>query len=1090
MDSKRRIGFILSGIHVGVAGEVWSCFARIARRKGTSLFIFPGGRLNCGQDSENLRNSVYSLVNIENLDGLITWSSTIQYTQSRDEFDHLHQSFDPLPFVSIAYKIPGRSCVEFDAYAGMKALTTHLIKAHGARRIAFIRGPEFHHSAMERFQGYRDALAGAGLYQPASSPLVSSPFDWEAGEAAAAQLFEERHLAPGRDFDALICSSDLMALRALAYFARKGYHIPADFLAAGFNNSEECHITEAPLSTVSIPWKALASRAFGILQGILDRPKRSAEEDIVLDSELVIRESCGCGAGDGVPHAAPHAEEAPLSPRTIAALAAERLHLNERLCGVLIPPLLEPLFAGNVPLLLSRFERLLARFFEAEGDMEKVLLLAGEVMARLPEALRGRVEGPLYHSFFRVRNRETIKMTYAKDRRNAILNSLKCELLGARDRQQLAQSLARYLPRIGITRGAVVLYKDERVSVCAGCFSPEGAGGGEEQPFPAQWILPRALQDHLGEGVFLVQPLFIESRSLGYFLHDAAFYDGPLFEDLRTAVSYALKGIFQLEETERARRTAEQTEWAKSEFIRSLEHKLYEPFASVRHRLEALEKALAAADGGLDAEARVGIAAELHSLRDFVRSRETDTESFVDLAATRVHNYALRKTLINIDDILPGAGNLPLISGDPARLSNAFSLIKESYPGTCTCLPLRKGLEARFKGPLNPAEGGGGNLLLAEQIILMHGGAFAADDAGCAATLPWPCLEGSVAEARPPAPDERILALADPAGLLGPFLDIPIEDNMEKALAAPEKIALVVWNARDAQAGGLAKALLLSSSSALAKAPFLCWGIAPADGTITDAAKKALGARPRGAALLVGSREFWEPIWDDEDDAIRIDSLALFEETAAAVSPSIILLNHLSAEAAEIIRKHPRTQNVPIIMVVRRIGSGPGSVAGVTSLCEYPRLVICHSAAASSPDFRAKLKAYREGEEMLPSHTGAVVKKVLLYFDRHGADHITRWKLADSVNVSEDYLTRIFRLELGLSPWEYLNRYRCFLAEELLLSTSDTILEVANAAGFQDQAYFCRVFKKIRGIAPGAVRKSAEKTVRPPPPSHKNLRRI
>jgi AraC-like DNA-binding protein len=60
---------------------------------------------------------------------------------------------------------------------------------------------------------------------------------------------------------------------------------------------------------------------------------------------------------------------------------------------------------------------------------------------------------------------------------------------------------------------------------------------------------------------------------------------------------------------------------------------------------------------------------------------------------------------------------------------------------------------------------------------------------------------------------------------------------------------------------------------------------------------------------------------------------------------------------------------------------------------------------------------------------------------------------------------------MGLSLWDYLNRLRIFRAAELLRKTDDTIQNIASSAGFQDQAYFCRVFKKIYGVPPGQLRK-------------------
>jgi DNA-binding LacI/PurR family transcriptional regulator len=304
---KKRIGLVLASIHTGVSLNVWPGFVQAAAVENTSLFIFPGGRVNAPQDYENLRNSVYFLANEENLDGCISWSSTFRYTQSQEEFERFHAIFDPLPYVTLSFKMPGRPCVEFDAYNGMKSLVRHCIRVHGAKKIAFLRGPDFHQSAQARFEGFRDALKEAGLFAPPGrgsaekksaavlGPLISEPFNWGAGDAAAAQLFEERGLVPGRDFDTLIGSSDMMVLGAINYLAEKGYHVPRDYHAAGFNNSEESRIAESPLSTVHLPYAELSSESFKILLRLTGRKKRGAvSDDLLLDSEVIIRESCGC----------------------------------------------------------------------------------------------------------------------------------------------------------------------------------------------------------------------------------------------------------------------------------------------------------------------------------------------------------------------------------------------------------------------------------------------------------------------------------------------------------------------------------------------------------------------------------------------------------------------------------------------------------------------------------------------------------------------------------------------------------------------------------------------------------------------------
>jgi len=148
------------------------------------------------------------------------------------------------------------------------------------------------------------------------------------------------------------------------------------------------------------------------------------------------------------------------------------------------------------------------------------------------------------------------------------------------------------------------------------------------------------------------------------------------------------------------------------------------------------------------------------------------------------------------------------------------------------------------------------------------------------------------------------------------------------------------------------------------------------------------------------------------------------------------------------------------------ISSRIDKAADVTRLSQYPRLIICHRAVSSSPEFKSRLKALIGKDEILPPHTGVLVKKAILYFDQHVETQISRWKLADSVNVNEDYLTRIFHREMGMSPWDYLNRLKVFLAAEFIRQTDKSIQDIAWQVGFNDHAYFCRVFKKIYGVSP------------------------
>ena len=105
--------------------------------------------------------------------------------------------------------------------------------------------------------------------------------------------------------------------------------------------------------------------------------------------------------------------------------------------------------------------------------------------------------------------------------------------------------------------------------------------------------------------------------------------------------------------------------------------------------------------------------------------------------------------------------------------------------------------------------------------------------------------------------------------------------------------------------------------------------------------------------------------------------------------------------------------------------------------------------------------------------TSELVKLAVAYIHQHYAETVSREDICQVLGISENYLTRIFREELGLTPVDYLNRYRVSLARSLLRETDAAITAVAQQVGFDDPAYFSRVFKRYTGQSPRAFRQSS-----------------
>lgn len=83
--------------------------------------------------------------------------------------------------------------------------------------------------------------------------------------------------------------------------------------------------------------------------------------------------------------------------------------------------------------------------------------------------------------------------------------------------------------------------------------------------------------------------------------------------------------------------------------------------------------------------------------------------------------------------------------------------------------------------------------------------------------------------------------------------------------------------------------------------------------------------------------------------------------------------------------------------------------------------------------------------------------------------------VAEKIGYSSAYFSKIFKEEMGESFRNYLTRLRMEHSKMLLLTEDRQIADVASVVGFDDQSYFCKVFKKYVGVTPDAYRKRSRR---------------
>ena len=1007
--------------------------AEAARAGNGPLFLFPGGRLDYKENGEYLGNSVYSLANTESLDGMIIWTSSLSGTISMEEANRFVEAKAmDLPVVSIGEKVPGVPSVCFDAYSGMKAEIAHLIREHGQRRIAFLRGPEAHRSAELRYQAYLDALKDADI--DLDERLVSSPVAWSAGDDAIKELVETRGLMPGKDFTALVASSDLLLLKAYQFFSCHGLRFPEDLRLAGFNdNEDDLTLLGTRTTTVRLPVSQLAHSAFACIS------QNEGSRDIILPTKLVVRKSCGC-------------------EHTFAdARYTSRSFLKE-LSGLLdsdaateaAVKLLEAL--KEDPLNSAGMEREISVFVDEGADID-VLIDAIPVYFKLEGlTMGGQTQDMLYRMILREQHRRVANDRLSTLLRSRILNDFKTELISSHTLDQVVACMVSAFPRLSISKGFLFLYENfSEVCFCGG-FSGDRIYK-ETERFRKGPVVCASLEQEVQSGVFVVEPLYQGNEELGYLVLCTEETAGHILEDIRTAMSSAVKGVRLFEETQKAKEQAERNEREAREFYVNISEGVMQPLKELLQMVQNEEMDREAlADNLLSAERLLEI-----SLADRI---EPDFRKVL---------CPLRELLEKLDEAgaeVDGPSELPALEIDKEHMLEAMSAVaaelSPEYPVRIQVSLGREGVHFKLSGDGIVRDKSSQALLVARKVILMHSGLFFDSGSDVTIVLPYPTLSG---EASSGIKEGRVLYVKNspkeevPDSLL-PFEPFEVEELNFQMLDSSSPSALA-WR-RDNSHAGSVLIKLLRSHKATRGLPFLCFGL--------ETEKLSLLSSLEGAASIdsVAVCSFCKVPKDlsgltEFGDIVRVSGVRDLEKFGAP--PLLLLFDRIDLRLFSEIRQHRMFQSVPFLLVRDSF-----TTADAESLSAVPNLLMVNSSILESDDFKKRLVSVLGGEELLPALTGALVKKAVAYLNENATSSISRWKLAGAVNISEDYLTRIFRREIGLSPWEYLSRYRIQLASDLLLSTGMSISEIASDIGFQDQAYFCRVFKKIKGFPPGKLR--------------------
>jgi LacI family transcriptional regulator len=232
-------------------------------------------------DSQAVDRLIHRFVRPGTVDGLILSNSMVNDMLT----PQLQEMNFPYIVIGRSY-VAGRNFVDVPNRMAAVEITRHLL-SHGRTRPAMINGPESVMSAVDRREGFIEAIREAG-HDPADVPIVNVEFSRPGAYTAALEMLS------GDDRpDCVFAASDTIAVSVIEAAHRLNIHVPDQLGVAGFDDILPERNARRGLTTVRQPVMDMAAEAVAQLNDLIRR-RIEPPVEIWLEITLSLRHSCGC----------------------------------------------------------------------------------------------------------------------------------------------------------------------------------------------------------------------------------------------------------------------------------------------------------------------------------------------------------------------------------------------------------------------------------------------------------------------------------------------------------------------------------------------------------------------------------------------------------------------------------------------------------------------------------------------------------------------------------------------------------------------------------------------------------------------------
>ncbi|KHT47919.1 LacI family DNA-binding transcriptional regulator [Vibrio sinaloensis] len=271
---SNSIGMLVGSLDGPFYGPLMHHTEDTIRRNNNHLIV------TSGQESHTKERESIEFLRSKRVDGFILHSDKL----SDDELIEVVKETPATIILNRFIPDIADNCIFIDNELGGYLATKHLLDK-GHQKIACITGQLSKGDSRDRLQGYRLALAEAGItYNP--SYVIEGRFDHNGNHERTRRLLDR---AP--DITAVFCQNDNIALAVYDVAAERNITIGKDLSVVGFDNDYHSAHIRPRLTTVNFPVEEMGREAArGVLAIVQDNPANMKKQ---LQPELIVRDSVG-----------------------------------------------------------------------------------------------------------------------------------------------------------------------------------------------------------------------------------------------------------------------------------------------------------------------------------------------------------------------------------------------------------------------------------------------------------------------------------------------------------------------------------------------------------------------------------------------------------------------------------------------------------------------------------------------------------------------------------------------------------------------------------------------------------------------------